>query len=308
MKLKALIIAGPTASGKSRLSLTIGRSFAGEIINGDSQQLYRDFPILTACPNKEEQTQIPHHLYQILEPHETCSMGQWREMALNKIQDVNQRGKLAIITGGTGLYLKALLHGISPIPEIPPEIRDQTRALHKEIGNPAFHALLFQKDPLAAAKLNPNDSQRLCRAWEVIETTGKSITLWQQIPSPNLNIPLLLVLPQKSFLDQTIEERFQQMLHSGAIEEAAQLLHSPEDIPARKIIGINQLLDYLEEKIDQKTAIIKAIEATRQYAKRQLTWFRHQLKPGLTLDAQYSESFNQGIFSFIRQELLTPDE
>jgi tRNA dimethylallyltransferase len=289
VKKPVLIIGGPTASGKSGLALALAEKIEGIVINGDSMQIYQGLPILTAQPPAEDAAKVPHRLYAALPPEDTCSAARWRELALNEINKAHAENKLPIIVGGTGFYLKTLLKGISPIPDIPHGLRDRISALQKELGNPAFHQELAKRDPVMAAKLPPFNTQRLVRAWEVLEATGKSLAEWQALPPvpppDDLRFLTVNLLPPRDKLYAACNARFGQMLKAGALAEVKQFkARCPANAALGKALGYPELCAYLEDKISLEEAAIAAQQSTRHYAKRQVTWFQHQIAADLTVD------------------------
>lgn len=309
-----LIIAGPTGSGKSALALTVAEEFGGTVINADSMQVYRDLAIVTARPDAAAMARAPHLLYGVLDAAEACSAGRWRALALAEIAAARAAGRLPILAGGTGLYLSALLNGLADVPPIAPELRDQARALHARLGGPGFHALLAERDPQSAARLAPADTQRLLRAWEVVEATGVSLADWQrrQGPAPQWQAAAILLLPPREALFEGLDRRFLAMLDQGAEDEVRALLarRLPAHLPSMKAVGVPEIAAWLQGSITREGAIAAAQRATRQYAKRQFTWLRHRLDMGeqlqkMTPSAQFSESMAPEIFAFIRQFLLT---
>ncbi|MCC6664165.1 MAG: tRNA (adenosine(37)-N6)-dimethylallyltransferase MiaA [Polyangiaceae bacterium] len=312
MRRKIVVVAGPTASGKSALALALAEEFAGTIVNADSMQLYRGLRVLTAQPDDAALRRVPHALYGVLEPEDHASAGRWRTMAMAAIGAAHEAGRLPILVGGTGLYLRALMQGIAAIPPIPAPIRADARALHAKLGGDAFRACLAERDPAGAAKLEPGDTQRLIRAYEVVVATGHPIASFQDHGAPadmaDKRAFTLLVMPPRSDLHQAINARFLRMLGQGALDEARALLARKPDpsLPAMKALGLPALFDHLNGLISLDEAIVRGQQATRQYAKRQATWFRHQLTPDQRIDAQFSERFLPEIFSIIRQFLLTP--
>ena len=272
-----IVIAGPTASGKSWLAEELAKRVDGIIINGDSMQVYKGLQVTTAQPEPETH----HRLYSCMQPHEACSAAHWRKLALEEIHTALSNNKVPIVVGGTGLYLKALTEGISSVPDIPHGIRQASRDLCEELGPQRFHQKLAAIDPLMAAKLNPNDTQRMTRAYEVMKATGKSLLHWQEMESGtqnNIDYVKVLILPPKAELDERIAERFSGMLHKGAITEVQMLGNLPHGSPALKAIGIPEIKAYLQGTLTLEQAQEKAIISSRQLAKRQSTWFRHQLQ------------------------------
>ncbi len=307
---RVVIIGGPTASGKSALALNIAETFAGTVINADSMQVYDGLPILTNRPGAADEARAPHRLFAIMPPSEACSAGQWRARAIDACAEAWSAGRLPVVVGGTGLYLRLLLEGIAPIPDVPAGVRESTRALARAIGAAELHRRLAARDPAMAARLRPSDSQRLMRAWEVLEATGRSLAEWQQAPREGgLDAPRLaiLVAPPRDHLYAACDTRFAVMVRRGALDEVRALLALglDPDLPAMKTLGVRELAGHLRGALTLDEAMAKARTATRNYAKRQYTWFRHQWSPDMTLDAQFSESIWPEICTKIRDFLLT---
>jgi tRNA dimethylallyltransferase len=285
-KKTVLVIGGPTASGKSRLAVAVAENFSGVVINADSMQVYDGLPLLTAQPSAGDIKQVPHRLYGALPPDKICSAVIWRDMALAEIEKAHAEKKLPIIVGGTGFYLKTLLKGVSPIPDVPPDVRKKFIQMQREMGNPAFHAAFAEKDPVMAAKLDPFNTQRIVRAWEVLEGTGKSLAEWQAAPPQgapeNLRFLSAALLPLRETLYASCNARFGQMLEKGALDEAKDFKKRfPDSVPLAKALGYPELSAHIEGKLNLADAAAAAQQSTRNYAKRQMTWFRHQLKPDL---------------------------
>jgi tRNA dimethylallyltransferase len=303
------VIAGPTAGGKSALALELAAALGGTIINADSLQVYRDLPILGAQPDAAAKEGVPHRLYGYLDAAERGSVGQWRELALAEIAAVHREGGLPIVVGGTGLYLRALQHGLATIPPIPPAVRAEAAELYVRVGGAAFHQSLAELDPEAAARLPAGDRQRLVRAFEVLRATGIPIGDWQRgraEPAP-YRFATILLLPPREALYAACDARLLTMMAAGGLEEAKALAArglSPE-LPAMKALGIPELLRHLRGEITLDEAILQAQRATRRYAKRQITWFRHQASPDLILNEQFSESLLRCSRHFIDQFILT---
>ncbi len=306
----ALIVGGPTASGKTALALDAAAEFGGTVINADSQQLYEGLRILTARPTPAQEAGVPHRLYGVVQDDQVCSAGLWRDMALDACQDAWRDGRLPILVGGTGLYLKALIEGLAPVPPVPDAVRAAARALFAELGNAAFHAALSARDPLMGARLAPGNSQRLVRAWEVLEATGRSLALWQA-EEPVGRFPgrlrTIVVMPARDDLYAACDRRFLRMLEQGAVAEVEALRARRLDpgLPVMKALGVPQLSAWLDGRLSKEAAVTAAQQATRNYAKRQQTWFRHQICANSIIESQYSERFSDIIFSFIRIGLLT---
>jgi len=287
MSTKVHIIAGPTASGKSAKALELARAENGVIINCDSLQIYDALHILTAHPSEEEKAEIPHRLYGTLHPNEVCSAGNWREMVEPIIHEVINNDQTPIICGGTGLYIRALMEGLSPMPDIPDEVRAQVVARYEEIGAQRFYKDLKTRDPVMAERFHVNHKARIIRAMEVLEATGKSLAQWQELPRTpppeNWEFTVHKVLPDREILYDRCNRRFEWMLENGALNEVNdfdQRLQSGEvnnGVPVCKALGFIQLRDYLNGEISREEAIEKSQTLTRQYAKRQMTWLRNQL-------------------------------
>jgi tRNA dimethylallyltransferase len=304
-----LVIAGPTASGKSAVALELADLSGGTIINADSMQIYRDLRILTARPDQAVQTRIPHRLYGFLDATERGSAARWRTLALDAIAEATSAGRLPILVGGTGLYLRAIEEGLAPVPDIPAEIRQEAIELHWALGGNAFREKLARLDPAAAQRLLPGDKQRLIRAFEVVRATGVPIGTWQQQSKsePAYRFGTILLAPPREGLYAACNTRFLQMIEAGAPVEAKALAARRLDpsLPAMKAVGLPELLAYLRGDIPLDAAIAAAQRATRRYAKRQMTWFRHQMTPDLVLGAQFSESLLRCSRHFIDRFLLT---
>ncbi|WP_374333936.1 tRNA (adenosine(37)-N6)-dimethylallyltransferase MiaA [Aestuariivirga sp.] len=274
---RALLIAGPTASGKSALALEKAAALGGVIINADALQVYQPLRILTARPTAEEEARAPHRLYGHVRAEQPYSVALWLAEARREMEAAWGQGLLPIVTGGTGLYFRALEQGLAPVPHIPEEVRTRWRSFDGDL-----HAELARRDPVLAAKLLPGDRQRLARALEVIEATGRSLLDWQR-EGQDL-APLSGVTVERIFLDVPREElharaeaRFDRMLEAGALDEARALRHLDPMLPAMKAIGLPELIAHLEGALTLAEAASRARAATRQYIKRQLTWWRGQL-------------------------------
>ncbi|MFH1158604.1 MAG: tRNA (adenosine(37)-N6)-dimethylallyltransferase MiaA [Pseudomonadota bacterium] len=290
-----LVLGGPTASGKSGLAVSLASTLSGVVINADSMQIYQGLPLLTAQPSAEDCLRVPHRLYAALPPDDACSAARWRDLTIGEIEKAHAEDKLPIIVGGTGFYLKTLLNGISPVPDVPHEVRDKISALQKEMGNPEFHRAFSLRDPVMALRLDPFNTQRLVRAWEVLEATGKSLAEWQALPPigppEHLRFLTILLLPPRITLYAACNARFGHMLEAGALEEVRQFKEKfPTGTALNKALGYPELSAYLDGKLSLPEAISDAQKSTRHYAKRQVTWFRHQIAADLMLDAPLPES------------------
>ncbi|MFZ2003501.1 MAG: tRNA (adenosine(37)-N6)-dimethylallyltransferase MiaA [Stellaceae bacterium] len=304
-----IIVAGPTASGKSALALALAEHYGGAVINADALQCYGDLRILTARPGPAEEARAPHRLYGFLDATERGSAARWRAAALAEIAASLAAGRLPILVGGTGLYLRALLGGLAAIPDLPPAIRDDATALYSRLGGAAFRQELARLDPASAARFPPGDKTRLTRAYEVVRATGKPIGEWQRAPaapSP-YRFATILLAPPRATLYAACDARFAAMIDAGGLAEAAALLARglPLDLPAMKAVGMPELFAHLRGEATLPEAIAAAQQSTRRYAKRQTTWFRHQLNAKLICVEQYSESFLHLSRHFIDGLLLT---
>jgi tRNA dimethylallyltransferase len=293
MNTKVIVITGPTASGKSALALGVAQALNGTVINADSMQVYRDLSVVTARPGAADLARAPHRLYGTLDGAELCSAARWADFARQEIEVAAAAGHLPILCGGTGLYLRTLLYGIAPVPEIPDEIRKAARQRHAEIGGEAFRAELARLDPEAAAKLHVGDSQRLMRAYEVVAATGMTLSAWQaQQPREETGLApeSFVLLPPRDALYAAIDRRFAGMVAAGALEEVEALVARALDpeLPVMKAVGVPELSAYLDGRIPLETAILQAQQASRRYAKRQFTWFRHQMPGAQAINEKYS--------------------
>jgi len=304
-----IIIAGPTASGKSALALELAAALGGTIINADSQQIYCDLPILTAQPDRAATLRAPHRLYGFLDADQRGSAARWRDLTLTEIAAAHEAGRLPIVVGGTGLYLRTLMRGLAPVPEIPPEIRAEATAQYQKLGGTTFRERLAALDPDAATRLPPGDRARLTRAWEVVRATGVTLAEWQRRAAAALpyRFATILLMPSRPALYAACDTRFAAMVAAGALREAAALAARDLDpeLPAMKAVGVPELLRHLRGEIGLDEAIALAQRSTRRYAKRQTTWFRHQLVPDLLLEEQFSASLLQRAHDFIGQFRLT---
>jgi tRNA dimethylallyltransferase len=290
-----VVIAGPTATGKSALALRLAEAAGGMIINADSMQLYRDLRILTARPGAADEARAPHRLVGILDADQPASVGRWLQLAQAAIAEARAAGQPAIVVGGTGLYLHALLHGLAPVPDIPERVRTAARMRLAERGLPALRAELAELDPVMAARLRPTDRQRLLRAYEVVVATGRSLVAWQEMPPVRIDLPErrfgLALVPPRAALYQRIERRLRAMVEDGALEELRELdgRGLPADLPVMRALAVPELLAHVSGRVDLETALERAIVQTRRYAKRQTTWLRHRL-PELRPVAAFGES------------------
>jgi len=306
-----VVVAGPTCSGKSALALDIAVRFGGTVINADSMQVYCELRVLTARPDAAAEARAPHRLYGVLSVREACSAGRWREMALAEIAAAKAEGRLPVVCGGTGFYLMALLEGLSPIPDVDVTIRRRIQRQYAD-GTPGdVHRALAAVDPESAARLPAGDRQRILRALEVHAATGRPLSEWQKqpkIPPPaGYRFHVITLLPPRALLYAACDRRLEAMMAAGALREVRRLADLGLDpaLPAMRAVGVSELLRYVAGECDRDTAVAAAQQATRNYAKRQMTWLRHQIVSDLTLNTQYSERLTAKIFSFICENVLT---
>jgi tRNA dimethylallyltransferase len=279
----AVLIAGPTASGKSALALELAQATGGVIINADSMQVYRDLRIITARPTPEEEARAPHRLYGHVDAAVNFSAGHWVTDAAAALAEARTQNRLAIFAGGSGLYFKALTRGLSAVPPIAAEIRESVRARLERDGVEALHTELARRDPVAAERLKPRDRTRIARAMEVVEATGRSLIDWHRDGLPPLlptgQFRAVFLAPDREALYARIDARFEAMLSAGALGEVERLAARRLDplLPAMKAHGVPALLRHLKGEITREEAATIGRADTRHYAKRQFTWFRHQL-------------------------------
>lgn len=280
---KAVLIAGPTASGKSALALELALNAGGIVINADSIQVYRDLRVITARPSQDEEARVPHRLYGHVDAAVNFSAGAWISDATKTLEEARAEGRLPIFIGGTGLYFKALTAGLSVVPPIPTEIREDVRARLERNGVEALHAELARRDPRAAERLNLRDRTRIARALEVIEATGRSLLDWHHEGQPPLlpkdSFRAVFLAPERDELYARIDARFDAMLGAGTLTEVERLAARGLDplLPAMKAHGVPALIGHLRGELSLEEAAVIGRADTRHYAKRQFTWFRHQL-------------------------------
>jgi tRNA dimethylallyltransferase len=279
----AVLIAGPTASGKSALALGVAERIGGIVINTDSMQVYRDLKIITARPDVAEEARAPHLLYGHVDAAENYSVGRFLIDAATALESVRAQDRVPVFTGGTGLYFKALTRGLAAIPPVPADVRAAVRARLDAAGPRALHAELACRDPVVAARLRPADRTRIARALEVVEATGRSIADWQHDGMPPLlgtaRLARVFLAPDRAALYRRIDARFDVMLSAGALDEVRALAQRRLDplLPAMKAHGVPWLIRHLAGDMALDAAADEAKKDTRHYAKRQFTWFRHQL-------------------------------
>jgi tRNA dimethylallyltransferase len=281
---RAILIAGPTASGKSRLAIEFAERHGGVVINADSMQVYAELRVLSARPSAEDERAAPHRLYGHVPVSERYSVGRWLADVAPVLAEVRQSGRVPIVVGGTGLYFKALTEGLTSVPPIPPEVREHWRARGEAEPPEALHRLLAERDPESAAAVRPTDPARILRALEVLEATGRPLAVWRRHEAgPPLVDPAeatrLVIEPDRAWLHERIAARARQMVVDGGLEEARVLgaLGLHRDLPAMKAIGVREFLDHFSGKLSLDEALAAMKTETRRYAKRQMTWFRHQM-------------------------------
>ena len=298
---KIVLIAGPTASGKSALALKMARETGGEVVNADSMQVYGGLPVLTAGPSSEELAQAPHHLFGEVDAAEAWSVAKWLAAATAALDGIATRGRTAIVVGGTGLYFRALTDGLADIPPVPETQREVSALLYAAQGEPEFRDLLAALDPQAEARIEIGDRQRLVRAHAVAVATGKSLTAWQTDTKPALAEGTwkgVVIEPPRAELYARCDARLAVMVEHGALDEVAAMETRglPASLPALKALGYRELAAHLRGETDLETALDAARQETRRYAKRQMTWFRNQtpdwerveaLEPGAQVDQLY---------------------
>ena len=292
---KVIVIGGPTASGKSALALDIAWSCNGEVVNADSMQVYKDIPILSACPTSEDMAKVPHHLYQIYDADFNGTVVAWLDQAEKVIRDCWRRNKLPVVVGGTGLYLEHLMSGTTPIPETTPETRAELYALCKKIGTRHIHEKLAEIDPQTASRIAPGDTTRVLRSYAIYMQTGISPSQWRQEPMvkrlPEAKFIAIKVNPPKEELDALCRVRFDKMLQQGALAEVVKLAEKnlPDTLPVMKALGVPELMAFLRQECSLEEAVELAKLHTRQYCKRQRTWFINRFPQDFLLNACYRD-------------------
>lgn len=296
---KIIVIGGPTGSGKSALALELARHVLAQdkqpvIINADSMQVYKEIPLITAQPSHKEQEEVPHRLYGALPASESCSAGKWIKMAAEEINQAFANKKLPILAGGTGLYIKSLIYGIARIPDIDEEIHSKAIVLQEKLGTEQFYLELTRKDPKIKDKIDKANPKRALRAWEVYEQTGISFTQWHEQETepefPEEKYQCFFLNRPREDIYNNVNERFKNMVSNGIVEEVSKLMAQelPSSLPAMKAHGVPEIIKYLRGEIPLEQAIEKAQQNTRNYVKRQITWFTHQL-PSFKLIASADE-------------------
>ncbi len=306
---RAILITGPTASGKSAIATAIATTFDGIIVNADSIQVYNELKILSARPNEADEQAYPHHLYGHIPIKQPYSVAQWLADVQAVLEAPKNRDRVTIIVGGTGLYFKALTEGLSPIPDIPSDVRQHYRDLSDKISAPKLHDELSRRDPQTANKLQPTDTQRLVRALEVFEATGTPLAEWQQISGKPLlasdDYQAFVINPERDALQRAADRRFDAMMETGALNEAEKIrsliieLQLPHDLPALQALGLKPLMAHLEGEISRETAIEQTKSDTRRYIKRQKTWLKRYNNSWKWLNTKELERISRDRFAFI---------
>ena len=299
-----LVIAGPTSSGKSSIAMDIAEKCESVIINADSMQVYTDLQILTARPTSQDMFQNPHVLYGIIDGSIRCNVSLWLEHAKNEVEKARMNGKLPILVGGTGLYLNAARHGISEIPEVSEHIHRKAISLYEEIGGSSFKTLLNSFDRKTASRLAGGDSQRLIRAMGVFWQTGKPLSYWQSQPLTGAisgNFINVANLPPRQVVYESIYHRISNMLEEGVVDEVELLLERNLDktLPVMKALGVKQVKSFLENQLEVNSLVSSINQDTRNYAKRQYTWFNNNFISEITIKEKYSKRIVYEIFSKI---------
>ena len=306
-----LLLGGPTASGKSALAVAAARALGGVIVNADSMQIYRELNRITARPGETALAAAAHRLYGVRAMAEPCSAAAWRALAVSEIAAARVAGRVAILTGGTGLYFRALRHGLAPVPPIPAAVRAAARALLEVEGAGALHARLSARDPASAARLSPGDSQRILRAWEVLEATGRSLASWQREAAADDasagRLVELVIEPARDALYAACDARFAEIAAQGGVEEARAIAALELDpmLPAMKAVGLRELMALAAGETTREEALEAGMRATRRYAKRQLTWFSHQMADAARIEARVTPKTLDAALAVVRRIVLT---
>lgn len=291
-----ILIAGPTASGKSAFALEIAERVGGTIVNADAMQVYRELRVLTARPSAADEARVPHRLYGHVPGATAYSAARFAEEAAQAIADIQRQGRVPIVVGGTGLYFRALTEGLSPIPPVPEDVRSRWRARAAEVGPAALHAMLAERDPEMAARLRPTDPQRLTRALEVLDATGRSLARWQEMAgTPVLAVTegrALVVAPEREEMRRRCDLRFDAMMAAGAVDEVRALMQLglDPDLPVMRALGVAPLADLVAGRIGAEEAAERAKSETRQYAKRQITWLNRNMIAWKWISTKETES------------------
>jgi len=305
-KNRVIIIAGPTASGKSRLAIDIALAVDGVVINADSMQVYKDMPIISAAPTAEDKAKVEHRLYEIFDPSFRGNVVDWLKLAVQEIRNAWKEGKVPVVVGGTGFYLENLIKGSTPIPATPDEIRNKVQKMMDDEGIEFVYEKLKEVDPKSAQKVNKNDASRIKRAYEVFLHTGKMMSLWQREPLiqnlPEAQFFVIKICPSVEEIDRLAYERFDKMVDKGVIDEVQKLYKRKLslNLPAMKALGVPELMTYFKKKKNIYLAVQDAKLHTRQYAKRQRTWFKNRLQADFVLPKCYKGHFPQEVLELLK--------
>lgn len=303
---RTILIAGPTASGKSALALALAERIGGTVINADSMQVYRELRVLTARPIAEDEARAPHSLYGHVPASDAYSAGRYARDVAQIIADTHAEGRVPVIAGGTGFYFKALLEGLSPIPETPVDVRLHWRNEAERLGPSGLYDVLAARDPEMAARLKPSDPQRIVRALEVLEATGRSLARWQDEPGTPIvrasDTHRLVVEVERETLLRRCDERFETMMSEGALDEVRALAAQglSDDLPAMRALGVQPLMQLLRRELSQEEAVRAAQAETRQYVKRQRTWLKSNMITWKHISTQETQSIISEVMAFIR--------
>ena len=303
---KVIVIAGPTASGKSAMAMDIALALNGVVINADSMQVYKDMPIITAAPTAEDKAKVEHRGYEIFDPSFHGNVMDWLKTIVGEIRDVWQHDQIPVVVGGTGLYIEHLIKGANTIPDTPEEIRQKVQQVIDNEGIEVIYKKLKEADPVTAKKLNPRDVSRIKRAYEVYLNTNETMSSWQQKPLvhflPEAKFFVIKICPPVEELDKLAFERFDKMVENGAIDEVQRLYKRKlkPNLPSMKALGIPELMEYFQGKTNIYVAIQNAKLHTRQYAKRQRTWFRNRLQADYIFPKCYKGHFPKEVLQLIQ--------
>jgi len=305
-----IVIGGPSTSGKSNLAAALSYEFNGVVINADSMQVYRGLEITSGAPTFKLRSSCPHFLYGVLDPKDSCSAGMWRDLAVEQINKAHRNDCIPVVVGGTGLYLRSLINGINKIPPVLRSVRKNIRDRIKNEGPEGLHSELAAYDPESASRIASSDKQRIARALEIYFSTGKKLSDWLtsiQTVEQKYIFFTITILPERQLLYRYCDQRFLTMVENGIIEEVASLIARRLSycLPAMKALGVKQISAYLQGDIPLDEAISLSQLATRQYVKRQFTWFRNQIVTDMIIKEKYSEKIREEIFSDVRKFLLT---
>ncbi|HEU4550428.1 MAG TPA: tRNA (adenosine(37)-N6)-dimethylallyltransferase MiaA [Rhizomicrobium sp.] len=303
MTVDAVLIAGPTASGKSALALALAEKLGGVVINADSMQVYAEAPVLTAAPDAAARARVPHFLYGHVSARDGYSTGRYAIDAARALQEARAMKRIPVFTGGTGLYFTALTEGLSDMPAIPAAVRAATRALLAQIGPQALHARLAERDPAGAALLRPTDPQRIARAWEVLQATGTPLPEWHKRKGrpvlAGLRLAKFVLDMPRDVLRLRIAQRFEAMVERGGLQEAQALMDLDPALPAARLLGLRPLQALAAGDLSRGAALARAITDTGRFAKRQVTWFRHHMSDYGRIDASVSNFITKTIDEYV---------